>query len=204
MSVQEIIRLGHPTLRQTAAPFPLEKIQSAEFKELVDDLRQTLADSGGIGLAAPQINVSVQVAVIEISNPKTRYGEVKTLPFTVFVNPVISVLDPAVAGYWEGCLSVPDMQGIVPRFTHIRYSGVGLDGNPIKREAKGFHARVLQHECDHLDGVLYPMRMTDMSKLEFNAEPGHLAQDIADGVKVWPVLQGLVDAWPGRDRWLDE
>ena len=170
MSVQEIIRLGHPTLRQTAAPFPLEKIQSAEFNELVDDLRQTLADSGGIGLAAPQINVSVQVAVIEISNPKTRYGEVKTLPFTVFVNPVISVLDPAVAGYWEGCLSVPGMMGFVERPQHIKVDYFDDKGREQTIELSGFLATVFQHEFDHLYGQLYVDKLLDPTLFCFEEE----------------------------------
>ncbi len=142
MSVQEIIRLGHPVLRQTASPFPVEKIHSSEFNQLVDDLRETLAESGGIGLAAPQINVSVQVAVIEISNPGTRYGEIETLPFTVFVNPVISVINPEVAGYWEGCLSVPGMMGFVERPQHIRIDYIDDQGLEQSMELTGFLATV--------------------------------------------------------------
>lgn len=177
MSVQEIIRLGHPVLRQLATAFPVAKIQTAEFVQLVKDLRETLEDSGGIGLAAPQINVSTQVAVIEITNPKTRYGEIETLPFSVFVNPVISVLDPEVAGYWEGCLSVPGMMGFVERPQHIRIDYLDEQGDEKSMELKGFLATVFQHEFDHLYGHLYVDKLKDPSLfcfeeeyLEFHAE----------------------------------
>ena len=131
-------------------------------------------------------------------------GEDTGVPLTVLVNPVITPIGEETNLGFEACLSVPGMAGPVRRFNQVHVTYQTLAGEDVAFDAEGFHARVIQHECDHLDGVLYPMRMTDMSKLEFNAEPGHLAQDIADGVKVWPVLQGLVDAWPGRDRWLDE
>jgi peptide deformylase len=105
---------------------------------------------------------------------------------------------------WERCLSIPGLHGKVPRHGALRMTYQSLDGVEISVDARGALATLLQHECDHLDGVLYPMRMPDLSKLEFNAEPGHLAQDIADGAQVWPVLQDLVDAWPGRSRWFDD
>ena len=170
MSVQEIIRLGHPTLRQLAAPYPIEKIPTAEFSQLVKDLRETLADSGGIGLAAPQINVSKQVAVIEITNPKTRYGEIETLPFSVFVNPVISVLHPKVAGYWEGCLSVPGMMGFVERPQHVRIDYLNEQGDAKSMELEGFLATVFQHEFDHLYGHLYVDKLKDPTLFCFEKE----------------------------------
>jgi peptide deformylase len=170
MSVQEIVRLGHPVLRQLAAPFPVEEIQTTEFDQLVEDLRDTLADSGGIGLAAPQIAVSTQVAVIEITNPKTRYGEIETLPFSVFVNPVISVLNPEVAGYWEGCLSVPGMMGFVERPQHIRIDYLDEQGVAKSMELKGFLATVFQHEFDHLYGHLYVDKLKDPALFCFEAE----------------------------------
>ncbi|MFT6432696.1 MAG: peptide deformylase [Candidatus Azotimanducaceae bacterium] len=170
MSVQEIVRLGHPVLRQLAAPFPVEEIQTAAFTQLVKDLRETLADSGGIGLAAPQIAVSTQVAVIEITNPKTRYGEIETLPFSVFVNPVISVLNPEVAGYWEGCLSVPGMMGFVERPQHIRIDYLDEQGDAQSMELQGFLATVFQHEFDHLCGHLYVDKLKDPALFCFEAE----------------------------------
>jgi len=170
MSVQEIVRMGHPVLRQLAAPYPTARIKTPEFTQLVQDLRDTLADSGGIGLAAPQINVSVQVAVIEITNPQTRYGEVETLPFSVFVNPVITVIDPEIAGYWEGCLSVPGMMGFVERPQHIRIDYIDDAGLKKSRELRGFLATVFQHEFDHLYGQLYVDKLKDPALFCFDEE----------------------------------
>ena len=170
MSVKEIIKMGHPTLRQPASPFPLDEIETPEFEALIEDLRETLADSGGIGLAAPQINVSLQVAVIEISNPETRYGEIETLPFTVFVNPIISVLNPEIEGYWEGCLSVPGMMGFVERPQHIRVDYIDAQANEQTMELTGFLATVFQHEFDHLYGHLYVDKLKDPKLFCFEEE----------------------------------
>jgi len=170
MSVQEIVRLGHPVLRQRAAPYPIAKIQTQEFTQLIRDLRETLEDSGGIGLAAPQINVSLQVAVIEISNPLTRYGEIETLPFSVFINPIISVVNPETAGYWEGCLSVPGMMGFVERPQHIKIEYLNEHGDQKLMELKGFLATVFQHEFDHLYGHLYVDKLKDPALFCFDEE----------------------------------
>lgn len=171
MAVRDIIRMGHPTLRRLADPYPVEQIGSSDFLALVEDLRDTLAATGnGIGLAAPQIDVSYRVAVINIPNPQTRYGEVTPMPFTVYVNPKISVLDPEQAGYWEGCLSVPNMMGYVERPQHIKVDYLNQAGDASSIELTGFLATVFQHEFDHLDGVLYVDRLKDTRMFSFDTE----------------------------------
>lgn len=171
MSVREIIRLGHPTLRKAAASYPIDQIGSDHFQKLVTDLKETLAATGnGIGLAAPQINESYRVAIIDIPDPITRYGTVTPLPFTVYVNPVISVINEETRGYWEGCLSVPDMKGYVERPQHIRVDYLDTDGNQNSIELEGFLATVFQHEFDHLDGLLYIDRLKDTRLFSFDAE----------------------------------
>jgi peptide deformylase len=171
MAVREIIRMGHPTLRQVAEPFPESEIGSESFNNLVNDLKDTLKATGnGIGLAAPQINVSYRVAIIDIPSPETRYGTVTPLPCTVYVNPVITVLDDHREGYWEGCLSVPDMKGYVERPQHIKVEYLNERGEPESVELEGFLATVFQHEFDHLDGVLYVDRLKDTRMFAFDAE----------------------------------
>ncbi len=171
MAVREIIRMGHPTLRQPARPLSEAEIASAEIRELVDDMVETLHHAGGIGLAAPQIDVPLRLAIIEIpSGDGGRYGEIPAMPLTVFVNPGIEVLTDTRAGYWEGCLSVPGLRGWVERPQHVRVSARDLDGAPLALELRGFLATVFQHEFDHLDGRLYIDRMTDPTKLVFEEE----------------------------------
>jgi peptide deformylase len=167
MSVREVLRIGHPVLRERARP--VEKLATPELRELIRDMQETMAAKNGAGLAAPQIGVSQRVVIFGVeSNP--RYPDAEDVPFTVLVNPKIILLTKEVEEGWEGCLSVPGMRGIVPRYTRLRYTGFDAEGNPIDRIAEGFHARVVQHECDHLDGILYPQRMTDMSRFGFNEE----------------------------------
>ncbi len=170
MTIQTIIRMGHPTLRLIAEPYPVDKIGSPEFKVLVEDMRETLEDSGGIGLAAPQINVSRQVAVIEIKDTSTRYGELQRVPFSVFVNPVIAVIGEETAGYWEGCLSVPGLMGYVERPQHVRIDYRDETGSAATAEFEGFLATVFQHEFDHLQGKLYIDRMEDSTLFSFEDE----------------------------------
>lgn len=171
MAIREIIRMGHPALRDAAKPFPKEEIGSKKFQDLVTDLKDTLAATGnGIGLAAPQINASFRVAVIDIPDPVTRYGPVTPLPFTVYVNPTISVLDEAARGYWEGCLSVPSMMGFVERPQHIKVEYLDDTGRAKSIELKGFLATVFQHEFDHLDGILYVDRLKDTRLFSFDTE----------------------------------
>ena len=169
MAVREIIRMGHPTLRRRARPLAPEEIGSAGIARLVDDMIDTLHHAGGIGLAAPQVNESVRLAIIEIGDG-SRYGDIPTMPLTVFVNPEIEVLDDTRAGYWEGCLSVPGLRGFVQRPQHVRVRARNLDAAPIELELEGFPATVFQHEFDHLDGRLYIDRMEDPTLLMFEEE----------------------------------
>jgi peptide deformylase len=159
--------MGHPVLRERAKP--VEKLGSPELRALVEDMKETMAAMNGAGLAAPQIGVGQRVVIFGVqSNP--RYPDAEPVPFTVLVNPTITLLSREVENDWEGCLSVPGMRGVVPRYTKLRYTGFDEEGNPIDRVAEGFHARVVQHECDHLDGILYPQRMTDMRTFGFTKE----------------------------------
>jgi len=176
MAVRDVLRMGHPVLRERAKP--IERFGTPELRELLQDMKDTMAAKSGAGLAAPQIGVGQRLVIFGVEkNP--RYPNAEEVPFTVLANPKLVMLTREVDEDWEGCLSVPGMRGIVPRYTKLRYSGFDIEGNPIEREAEGFHARVVQHECDHLDGILYPQRMTDMSKFGFNEElfPGEDLQD---------------------------
>jgi len=170
MTVLNIIKMGHPTLRKLADPWPVEKIGSPEFNKLVADMHETMQAAGGIGLAAPQVDVPFQIAIIEIPETGTRYGDVPALPFAVYVNPGISVVDPAEAGYWEGCLSVPGMMGFVERPQHIRVDYLNERGESRSLEATGFVATVFQHEFDHLHGTLYVDRLKDSRLFMFEEE----------------------------------
>jgi len=157
---------------------PVEAFGTPELRALVADMFETMAAAKGAGLAAPQIGVDLRLVIFGFaSNP--RYPEAAPVPPTVLVNPRIEVLGDATEEGWEGCLSVPGLRGVVPRHARIRYGGFDVDGQPIEREAEGFHARVVQHECDHLDGVLYPMRVRDFSRFGFTSVlfPGLDASD---------------------------
>jgi peptide deformylase len=162
--------MGHPALRQRARALSAEELGSASTRALLDDMMDTLHDYGGIGLAAPQISESIQLAIIDIPGGPTRYGELEAVPLTVFANPEITVLDEARAGHWEGCLSIPGLLGWVERPQHIRVSYTDLDGQRQCIEPQGFLATVFQHEFDHLDGVLFVDRMTDPTRLVFEQE----------------------------------
>jgi len=176
MPVREVLRMGHPVLRERAKP--VEQFGTPELRALLEDMKETMAFKNGAGLAAPQIGVGQRVVIFGVEhNP--RYPDAEPVPFTVLVNPKLVMLTRDVEEDWEGCLSVPGMRGVVPRYTKLRYTGFDIEGNPIDRVAEGFHARVVQHECDHLDGILYPQRMTDLTRFGFNEElfPG---EEIAD------------------------
>jgi peptide deformylase len=154
-------------LREKAKP--IEATGTSELRQLIADMKETMAAKNGAGLAAPQIGVSQRVVIFGVEqNP--RYPDAEAVPFTVLVNPKITLLTGVLESDWEGCLSVPGMRGVVPRYTKLRYTGTDEEGNPIDRVAEGFHARVVQHECDHLDGILYPQRMQDMSTFGFTRE----------------------------------
>lgn len=166
MSILKIARMGHPVLRRPADP--VSDPTAPEIKKLVADMIETMEDANGAGLAAPQVYVPLRLVIFHVPAKRATGGEAdQPAGLTILMNPVIEPLAETKDMGWEGCLSVPGMMGAVPRFTQIRYRGVGPDGQPIAREASGFHARVVQHECDHLDGILYPQRMTDMSMFGF-------------------------------------
>ncbi len=170
MAILKIARMGHPVLRRPAEPVP--DPTAPEIRRLVDDMLDTLKDAGGIGLAAPQVHVPLRVAIFFVPGSRSDPAgpDADGVPLTVLINPVIEALADEQALGWEACLSVPGLTGAVPRWRRIRYSGVAPDGAPIERVAEDYHARVVQHECDHLDGILYPMRMTDLSLLGFDEE----------------------------------
>ncbi len=185
MAILKIARMGHPVLRQVAEPVP--DPAALDIRRLVRDMLETLEDIGGVGLAAPQVHVPKRVVIFEV--PAERAAAAangaeapQAIPLTVLVNPAIEPLGEDKELGWEACLSVPGLTGAVPRWTRIRYRGLGLQGESIEREAEGFHARVVQHECDHLDGILYPMRMTDMSLLVFADELRHGVPQGAPGI----------------------
>ncbi len=170
MAVRTVIRMGHPVLRGVAEP--VERFDTLGLHALVEDLWDTMHASDGIGIAAPQIAVAQRVVVFGLGAPggETGRGRPAPIPPTVLVNPVIEPLADVMADGWEACLSVPGLRGVVPRYTRIRYTGFDAFGNRIEREVEDYHARVVQHECDHLDGVLYPARIRDMSTFGFDEE----------------------------------
>jgi peptide deformylase len=154
------------------------QFDTPELHSLLADMRDTMLASDGVGLAAPQIGVNLRVVIFEVgSNP--RYPDAEVVPQTVLINPVLTPLSDVMEEGWEGCLSIPGMRGLVPRHTQLRYQGYDAYGKAVDRTVTGFHARVVQHECDHLDGVLYPMRITDLRKFGFNEAlfPGETVRD---------------------------
>ena len=166
MAVREILRMGDPRLLRVARP--VEAFGTPELDALIDDMFETMHAAHGAGLAAPQIGVD-QALVIFGFGSNQRYPEAPPVPETVLINPVIEPLSDVEEEGWEGCLSVPGLRGVVPRWARIRYRGRDRSGQVIEREAEGFHARVVQHECDHLVGKLYPMRMRDLSRFGYTA-----------------------------------
>ena len=163
MAVRPVLKMGEPLLRQVAAP--VQRFD-AELAALVADMNDTMRALNGAGLAAPQIGVSLRVVIFEVnSNP--RYPDVAPIPYTVLVNPELTPLGESEEQGWEGCLSVPGLRGLVPRFARLRYQGFDLEGAAIDRTVEGFHARVVQHEVDHLDGILYPQRIRDLRNFGF-------------------------------------
>ena len=168
MAVHEILKMGDPRLLRVAQPVPAAQFGTPELKALVDDMFETMKAANGAGLAAPQIGVDLQLVIFGYQN-NVRSPDAPPVPPTVLINPVITPISDAQVEGWEGCLSVPGLRGVVDRFERIRYTGFDADGNAIDREADGFHARVVQHECDHLMGVLYPMRVKDFSRFGFTS-----------------------------------
>jgi peptide deformylase len=164
MTVREILKMGDPRLLRVAPP--VQRFDTPELHALIADMFDTMEAAHGAGLAAPQIGVDLQVVIFGFTHNE-RYPEAPPVPKTVLINPVITPLGDAQVDGWEGCLSVPGLRGVVPRHARIRYTGFDPQGRPIEREADGFHARVVQHECDHLIGRLYPTRMTDLTRFGY-------------------------------------
>jgi peptide deformylase len=177
MAILKIAKMGHPVLAQMAQS--VANPAAPEIRRLVSDMIETMIDANGAGLAAPQVHVPLRVVVFQAPEGRSDPGLSEaerfdhTAPLTVLINPEIEIVGGQLEGGWEGCLSVPGLRGFVERPFHIRYRGHDLEGREIARTAKGFHARVVQHECDHLDGRLYPSRMADLGKLIFESEARH-------------------------------
>ncbi len=195
MTIRKVALMGNPILSSIAKP--VKDPMDPEIAQLVEDMKDTLADLGGSWIAAPQVFESLRLVVYRKNLQGTRKLTDEANPCVVFVNPILTLTSKEMVSGWERCHSIPGMHGKVPRYKSLQITYQTLDGSEVTLDAQGDQAVLLQHECDHLDGILYPMRMEDLSKFEFNAEPGFLAQDVAEGMKVWPVLQDLVDAWPG-------
>jgi peptide deformylase len=176
MAIREVLRMGDPRL--LAVSEPVQAFGTPELENLLADMRDTMQNLNGAGLAAPQIGVGLRVVIFGMDhNP--RYPDAEAVPYTVLVNPTLTPLGPDMDEGWEGCLSVPGMRGLVPRYRQLRYTGVDAQGQPIARDVADFHARVVQHEVDHLDGILYPRRIRDLTQFGFSDVlfPG---QQIAD------------------------
>ncbi len=169
MAILKVARLGHPVLRLVAEPIPPEDISSPLVQQLIDDMIETMDEYDGAGLAAPQVHVSAQLVVFEVEN-NPRYPDAESVALTVLINPQITPISDEIEEDWEGCLSLPDLRGRVPRHTKVRVEAFDRDGNKLNYVAKGFEARVAQHECDHLWGKVYVDRMTSMESLTFMRE----------------------------------
>ena len=195
MAILRIARMGHPVLKRVAEPVADPK--APEIRRLIADMVDTMADAPGIGLAAPQVHVPKRLVIFHIPESRTRAAagaraddqggpaptDVEAVPMTVLINPVIEPLTDEKEPGVEGCLSLPGMLGMVPRYTRIRYKALAADGSAIEREATGYHARVVQHECDHLDGILYPMRMDDLTTFGFADEMGRPELPLGDRLR---------------------
>jgi peptide deformylase len=162
--IRPVLKMGDERLLAVAQP--VVDFGSSELRALLTDMHETMDHLNGAGLAAPQIGVGLRVVVFGVKN-NPRYPQAEDVPYTVLINPVIEPLTGEMEEAWEGCLSVPGLRGVVPRYKRLRYRGLDADGNAIDRVADGFHARVVQHECDHLDGILYPMRVKDFTRFGF-------------------------------------
>ena len=176
MSIRPVLRMGDPRLLERSQP--VASFDTPELHALIADMQDTMRALNGAGLAAPQIGVGLRVVIFGIEhNPRYPYAE--AIPLTVLINPVLTPLGSEMEDGWEGCLSVPGMRGLVPRFMQLDYSGRDQYGAPLRRSVNGFHARVVQHECDHLDGILYPLRIRDLRDFGFTAElfPGQAFPD---------------------------
>lgn len=169
MAILKVARLGNPVLRKTTEPLSLGELRSPAIQRFIDNMIETMNDYDGVGLAADQVHESRQIAVLEVAN-NPRYPKKPAVPLTILVNPRIAPLTDETEQDWEGCLSIPDLRGQVPRFKKIQVEAWDRKGAPLRFIASGFHARVIQHECDHLNGKVYLDRMTDLTSLSFLSE----------------------------------
>lgn len=167
MTIKLVSKMGNKKLATPS--LPVNNFSNGELKELVNDMQDTMKEKGGIGIAAPQIGCNLRVIMFGFEKSE-RYPNEKAVPFTILINPIIEVLSDEMVDGWEGCLSVPGLRGLVPRYKKIQYSGYDDEGNSISQVAEGFHARVVQHECDHIDGILFPQRIKDMKFFGFEDE----------------------------------
>jgi peptide deformylase len=167
--ILKVARLGFPSVRAMAQPVDAAEIMSRDFQKLIDDMIETMYEYSGVGLAAPQVHLPIQLAVLEVHD-HPRYPDMPEVPLTVLVNPVVTILDRTPVEDWEGCLSVPELRGRVPRFKQLRVTALGREAEPVEIVASDFHARVIQHETDHLNGDIYLDRMPDMRALGFLQE----------------------------------
>jgi peptide deformylase len=176
MPIKPVLRMGDERLLRRAEP--VKKFNTSELRELLADMNDTMQALNGAGLAAPQIGVGLRVVIFGVQS-NSRYPDADSVPQTILINPVITPISEQMEEGWEGCLSLPSLRGVVPRYLYIRYQGHDENGGLIDRTVSGFHARVVQHECDHLDGILYPMRIRDFSKFGYTEElfPGQDLQD---------------------------
>jgi peptide deformylase len=204
MAVLRIARMGNPVLAQVAAP--VVDPRAPEIRRLASDMIDTLEDIGASGLAAPQVFVGKRVVVYRMIAARIPQGSgIEPRPWTVMVNPVITPKTPDKSPVWERCLSIPGLHGKVPRYPRISITYRTLEGEAVSHDAHSSWAALLQHECDHLDGIVYPMRMTDLGLLAYNDEPGQLAREVAsDPGSIDPLFVDLVQRWPGRSRWFPE
>jgi len=195
--------MGNPTLQKVAKP--VADPTTPEVATLAQDMLDTLEDIGASGLAAPQIMVNLRVVVYRMISARIPKGSrLKPVPWTVMVNPKITPQTDVKTEIWERCLSIPGLHGKVPRWPEISIQYQTLTGDSISQNAHSSWAALLQHECDHLDGILYPARMTDLSLLSYNDEPGPLAYDVANNKEIDPLFIDLVDTWPARNHWFPD
>ena len=203
MAVLRIAKMGNPTLQKVAKP--VADPTTPEVATLAQDMLDTLEDIGASGLAAPQIMVNLRVVVYRMISARIPKGSrLKPVPWTVMVNPKITPQTDVKTEIWERCLSIPGLHGKVPRWPEISIQYQTLKGDSISQIAHSSWAALLQHECDHLDGILYPARMTDLSLLSYNDEPGPLANDVANNKEIDPLFIDLVDTWPARNHWFPD
>ncbi len=201
MAIRKIARMGHPVLCRPAQA--VTDPTDPEIARLAGDMRDTLEDLGASGLAAPQVYADARLVVYRLRGDRIpANADYPPVPWTVMVNPELTPVTDEQWLVWERCLSLPGLHGQVPRYTHIGVHYTTLDGEVVEHEATGSWASLLQHECDHLDGVLYPMRMTDLSLLAFNDSPGPLAAHaVRAPEEIDPLFLDLVERWPGREQW---